>query len=78
MEVGQYDVEFIPRWAIKSQSLTDFIAEWTDSRLRELICCPIIGLCILIDITLLEEEGLAIQLDFLAINNVAGYKGLVT
>jgi hypothetical protein len=27
MEIGQYDVEFIPRWAIKSQALIDFIAE---------------------------------------------------
>jgi hypothetical protein len=33
MEIGQYDVEFIPRWAIKSQALTDFITEWTDSGL---------------------------------------------
>jgi hypothetical protein len=34
MEIGQYDVEFIPRRAIKSQALVDFIAEWTDSSLR--------------------------------------------
>jgi hypothetical protein len=34
MEIGQYDVEFIPRWAIKSQALTDFIAEWTDLDVR--------------------------------------------
>jgi hypothetical protein len=34
VEIGKYDVEFIPRWAIKSQALTDFIAEWTDSSLR--------------------------------------------
>jgi hypothetical protein len=34
VEIGQYDVEFIPRRAIKSQALTDFIAEWTDSSLR--------------------------------------------
>jgi hypothetical protein len=33
VEIGQYDIEFIPRWAIKSQALTDFIAEWTDSGL---------------------------------------------
>jgi hypothetical protein len=31
VEIGQYDVEFVPRWAIKSQALTDFITEWTDS-----------------------------------------------
>jgi hypothetical protein len=33
VEIGQYDVEFIPQQAIKSQALTDFIAEWTDSGL---------------------------------------------
>jgi hypothetical protein len=27
VEISQYDVEFIPRWAIKSQTLIDFIAE---------------------------------------------------
>jgi diketogulonate reductase-like aldo/keto reductase len=32
-EIDQYNVEFVPRWAIKSQSLTDFIAMWTDSEL---------------------------------------------
>jgi hypothetical protein len=36
MEVGQYDVEFISRWAIKSQALTDFITEWTDLGLRRI------------------------------------------
>jgi hypothetical protein len=34
MEVGQYDVEFFPRWAIKSQALMDFITKWIDSGLR--------------------------------------------
>jgi hypothetical protein len=34
MEISQYDVEFIPRWVIKSQALADFIAEWTYSGLR--------------------------------------------
>jgi hypothetical protein len=34
VEIGQYDVEFISRRAIKSQTLADFIAEWTDSGLR--------------------------------------------
>jgi hypothetical protein len=33
VEINQYDIEFIPRWAIKSQALADFIAEWTDSDL---------------------------------------------
>jgi hypothetical protein len=29
VEIGRYDIEFIPRRAIKSQALADFIAEWT-------------------------------------------------
>jgi hypothetical protein len=33
VEIGQYDVEFVPRRAIKSQALKDFIAEWMDSGL---------------------------------------------
>jgi hypothetical protein len=27
VEIGQYDVKFVPRLAIKSQALVDFIAE---------------------------------------------------
>jgi hypothetical protein len=33
MEVGQYDVEFVPRQVIKSQAFADFIAEWRNSGL---------------------------------------------
>jgi hypothetical protein len=33
MEIGQYDVEFIPRRTIKSQALADFITQWMDSGL---------------------------------------------
>jgi hypothetical protein len=42
VEIGQYNVEFVPRWIIKSQTLTDFITEWTDSG-EELMNYPIIG-----------------------------------
>jgi hypothetical protein len=34
VEIGQYDIEFIPRRAIKSQALLDSIAEWADSGTR--------------------------------------------
>jgi hypothetical protein len=34
VEIGQYDVEFVPRRMIKSQALADFIIELTDSGLR--------------------------------------------
>jgi hypothetical protein len=27
VEIGQYDAEFVPQWTVKSQALTDFIAE---------------------------------------------------
>jgi hypothetical protein len=35
--VRQYDVEFVPRRAIKSQALAYFITEWTDSGLRGIV-----------------------------------------
>jgi hypothetical protein len=34
VEIEQYDIEFIPRWAIQSQALVYFITEWTGSGLR--------------------------------------------
>jgi hypothetical protein len=34
VEISQYGVEFIPRHAIKSQALMDFITEQADSGLR--------------------------------------------
>jgi hypothetical protein len=40
VEIGQYDVKFIPRWAIKSQALTDFIAKWTDSGMQSIDKLP--------------------------------------
>jgi hypothetical protein len=33
VKIGQYDVEFVLRWTIKSQALTHFIAEWMNSGL---------------------------------------------
>jgi hypothetical protein len=40
VEIGQYDVEFIPRWAIKFQALTNFIVEWTDSDIQGISDLP--------------------------------------
>jgi hypothetical protein len=40
VEIGKYDVEFIPQRTIKSQTLADFITEWTDSGLRGIAELP--------------------------------------
>jgi ribonuclease HI len=32
VELGEFDLEFCPRQAIKSQILTDFISEWTETQ----------------------------------------------
>jgi hypothetical protein len=92
IEIGQYDAEFIPRWAIKSQALMDFIAEWTDVGLRGNDELPdhwvmyFDGSYILKGVgpgvMLIPPKGdilkYAIQLDFSAINNIAEYEELVT
>jgi hypothetical protein len=36
VEIGQYNVEFVPRWEIKSQALAYFIAKWMDLGLRHI------------------------------------------
>jgi hypothetical protein len=92
VEVGQYDVEFVPRWVIKSQALTDFIAEWTDLGLRGINDLPdhwvmyFDGSYTLkgaeADVVLIPPEGdmlkYAIQIEFPVTNNTAEYEGLVT
>jgi hypothetical protein len=92
VEIGQYDVEFVPRRAIKSQALADFIAEWTDSSLRGIDELPdhwvmyFDGSYTLrgagAGVVLIPPEGntlkYAIQLGFPATNNIAEYEGLVT
>jgi hypothetical protein len=32
VELGKFDLEFCPRQAIKSQILTDFVSEWTETQ----------------------------------------------
>jgi hypothetical protein len=34
VEIGQYDIKFIPQWVIKSQALVDFIAKWANLDMR--------------------------------------------
>jgi hypothetical protein len=91
VEIGQYDVEFIPRWAIKSQTLTDFIAEWTDLGLRGIDELPdhwvmyfdgsynLKGAGTVV--VLIPPKGDAlkyvIQLELPATNNIAEHEGLI-
>jgi hypothetical protein len=92
MEFGQYDVEFIPRQAIKSQPLAYFITEWTDSNVRGIRDLP--DHCVMYfngsytlkgagaGVVLIPPEGdmlkYAIQIEFPATNNITEYEGLVT
>jgi hypothetical protein len=92
VEISQYDVEFILQRVIKSQALTDFIAEWTDSCLRGIDELPNDWvMCFDWSDTLKEAEAgvvlippegdvlkYSIQLEFLATNNIAEYEGLDT
>jgi hypothetical protein len=89
VEIGQYDIEFIPRRAIKSQALVDFIGEWTDSDLRGIDELPdhwvmyFDGSYILKEagasVMLIPPEGdilkYAIQLEFPATTNIVQYEG---
>jgi hypothetical protein len=87
VEIDQYDIEFIPQWAIKSQALADFIAKWTDSSLRGIDelpdhwvmyfgrSCTLKGPGADVVLILPEDDILkyAIQLEFSATNNTAEY-----
>jgi hypothetical protein len=89
VEIGRYDVELIPRWVIKSQALADFITEWTDSGLQGIDELPDHWVMYFSEsytltgagpgVVLIPPEGdilkYAIQLEFLATNNIAEYEG---
>jgi hypothetical protein len=89
--ISQYDVEFIPRWAMKSQALVDFIMQLTDSGLRGIDEQPDHWVMYFdrsytlkgvgAGVVLIPPEGdflkYAIQLEFPATNNIAEYEGLV-
>jgi hypothetical protein len=92
VKIGQYDVEFVPRRAIKSQALADFIAEWTDSYVRDIGDLPDHWIMyfdrsytlkgVRDGVVLIPPEGgmlkYSIQIEFPAINNTAEYEGLFT
>jgi hypothetical protein len=91
VETGQYNVEFVPRWEINSQALTDFIVEWTDSGLRGIdklrdhwvmyfdgfYTLKGVGAGVML---ISPECGIlkyAVQFEFSATNNIAEYEELV-
>jgi hypothetical protein len=92
MKIGQYDIEFVPRRAMKSQALADFIAEWTDSDVRGIGDLPdhwvmyFDGSYTLkgagAGVVLIPPKGdmlkYAIQIEFPATSYIAEYEGLVT
>jgi hypothetical protein len=89
VEIGQYDVEFIPRRTIKSQALTYFIAEWTDLDVQGIGDLPDHWVMYFdrsytlkgagAGVVLIPPEGdilkYAIQIEFPASNNIAEYEG---
>jgi ribonuclease HI len=92
VEIGQYDVEFLPWRAIKSQALRDFMAEWTDSDVQGISDLPDHWVMYFDGSYTLKGEGAgivliphkgdmlkyAIQIEFPATTNIAEYEGLVT
>jgi hypothetical protein len=91
IEIDQYDVEFISRWVIKSEALTDFIAEWMDSGLRCINKLPDhwvmyfdgsytlkgAGAGVVLIPPECDDLKYAIQLEFSATKNIVDYEGLV-
>jgi hypothetical protein len=92
VEIGQYDVEFVPWRLIKSQALTYFIAKWTDLDLRGIGDLPdhwvmyFDGSYTLkgagAGVVLIQPEcdmlKYVIQIEFPGTNNTIEYEGLVT
>nr|CCI55289.1 PH01B001G05.12 [Phyllostachys edulis] len=93
VELGEFDLRFVSRTAIKSQILADFVAEWTNPEpvqdpqydSHDQWTMYFDGSLTLSDsgagVVLVSPTGktlkYAIQLNFQATNNVAEYKGLL-
>ncbi|XP_073033913.1 uncharacterized protein [Primulina eburnea] len=65
-ELGEYDIQYEPRIAIKAQALADFLAETDGSGVGVVLISPA-G----------EEVKLAVRLDFRASNNEAEYEAVL-
>ena len=92
MELGQYQVEFVPRKASKAQALADFIAEWTDTALEAKegsnnywtmyfdgsYTLKGSGAGVILISHVGETLKYTVQNEFKATNNIAEYEGLAT
>ncbi|XP_075521096.1 uncharacterized protein LOC142554295 [Primulina tabacum] len=65
-ELGEYDIQYEPRTAIKAQALADFLAETDGSGVGVVLISPA-G----------EEVKLSVRLDFRASNNEAEYEAVL-
>ena len=92
VELMGYDVKFVPRTAIKSQALADFIAEWTE------VLAPtpeisheywtlyfdgsVMGPGVGAEVVLVTPEGgkfqYIVHLHFPVLNNIAEYEALIS
>ena len=91
VELMGYDIKFVPRTAIKSQALADFIAEWTEVQAPTpgiahkywtlYFDGSVMGRSAGAGVVLISLEGgklrYAVCIHFLTSNNVAEYEALV-
>ena len=92
VELMRYDVKFVPRMAIKSQALADFIAEWTEVQAPTpemshenwtlYFDGSVMGPGAGAGVVLVSPKGgkfqYAVRLHFPASNNVAEYEALIS
>jgi hypothetical protein len=90
-ELGAHDIEFRPRMAIKTQTLVDFVSEWTEHQIPDRLEVTEVwrmyfdgslklqgaGAWILFIAPRGEELKYALQLLFPASNNAAEYEALI-
>ena len=91
LELMGHDIRYIPRTAIKSQALVDFVAEWTEVQLSTLVVTheywmmyfdgSVMGIGSGAGVALISLDGsrlcYAIRLHFSASNNAMEYEALI-
>ena len=90
-EISQFDISYVPRTAIKSQALADFMADWTPSDKRNDVQPTQVWIsytdgawgqhgaaaaAILMSLAGVKMKY-AVRLEFKATNNIAEYQGLI-